>query len=114
AVEPFTDSRAALEHALRDPPDLLLSDVMMPYLDGIELSRRLRATEATRAVPILLLSAHDDLASRVAGFTAGADDFVHKPFQPPELRARIDVHLRLRQQARSLQKTAAELQAALD
>jgi signal transduction histidine kinase len=114
AVEPFMESERALEQALRSPPDLVLSDVMMPVLDGIELARRLRAADATSEVPIVLLSAREDLDAKMAGFAAGVNDYLHKPFQAPELRARIDTHLRLRARTLELERIAGELSAALD
>ena len=113
-VEPFQESTRALEHALHDPPDLIISDVMMPLLDGIELARRLRAQAATRSVPIVLLSARDDIEAKVAGFDAGVDDYLQKPFQALELHARIAAHIRLRSQSRQLEQTASDLRDALD
>jgi signal transduction histidine kinase len=77
-------------------PDAILSDVMMPGVSGYDLCRRLRADPATRALPVVLITARHDVDAAIAGFRSGADDYVVKPFSAEELLARIDVHLRLR------------------
>jgi len=75
------------------PPDLVVLDVMLPEMDGIEVCRRLRR-ERGLAVPIILLTARADEADRIAGLGIGADDYVVKPFSPGELVARVKAHLR--------------------
>ena len=70
-------------------PDLVLSDVEMPGLSGIELTRRLRALACTAAVPILLFSANNRLPTLLEGLEVGADDYLLKPFRPQELLARL-------------------------
>ncbi len=85
----------ALETALALPPDLILLDVMMPGMDGFEVCRRLRAEPSVREVPIVLLTALDDRESRLEGLQAGADDFLSKPYDRAELRARVRTILRL-------------------
>jgi two-component system phosphate regulon response regulator PhoB len=75
-------------------PDLLLLDWMLPGLSGIELCRRLRAREATRTLPIIMLTARGEEGERVRGLAIGADDYVVKPFSVPELMARIRAILR--------------------
>jgi DNA-binding response OmpR family regulator len=82
------DGEEALRLALEAKPDLAVLDVMMPKLDGFELTRRLRAEEATSRMPIILLTARAQDADVQAGFDAGADDYLRKPFSPQELRAR--------------------------
>jgi len=74
-------------------PDLAVLDVMMPKLDGFELTRRLRANEATSRLPIILLTARAQDADVQQGFDAGADDYLRKPFSPQELRARVQAIL---------------------
>ena len=111
-VAPFAESTPALEAILQDPPDLIVSDIMMPGLDGITLARRIRGDARTAQVPVVLLSAREELEAKLAGFEAGADDYVHKPFDVQELRARIDLHLRLRAQARELREALAQLKKA--
>ncbi len=90
----------ALRLATEVLPDLLLLDVMMPGMDGFEVCRRLRAQAATAEVPVVLVTALDDQASRLTGIEAGADDFVSKPFNRAELRARVRTITRLNRYAR--------------
>ena len=111
-VSPFAESPRALEAILAHPPDLVVSDIMMPELDGIALARRVREDPRTSQVPVVLLSAREEVEAKLAGFGAGADDYVHKPFDIQELRARIDLHLRLRGQARQLREALDQLKKA--
>ena len=85
----------ALAQAAKLQPDLILLDVMMPEIDGFEVCRRVRADPAVAEVPIVLVTALDDRGSRLEGIEAGADDFVTKPFDRTELRARIRAITRL-------------------
>ena len=87
------DGFAALAAVATETPDLILSDVMMPGLSGIELVRRLRAESATRDVPIVLLSARAEEGSTGEGIAAGADDYLVKPFSSAELLSRLERHL---------------------
>ena len=82
-----------VRHAL---PDLLLIDWMLPGMSGLSLARQLRREERTRAIPIIMLTARGAEADKIAGFEAGADDYVTKPFSPRELLARIRAVLRRR------------------
>ncbi|MDE3089458.1 MAG: response regulator [Chloroflexota bacterium] len=75
-------------------PDLVLLDVMMPGMDGYEVCKHLRLTPATANVPIIILSALDQIDAKVRGLTTGADDFITKPFDMRELRTRVETHLR--------------------
>jgi diguanylate cyclase (GGDEF)-like protein len=84
----------ALRMAIRDRPDLAVIDVMMPGVDGLELTRRLRGNPATSAMPIIMLTAKGQTVDKVIGLTAGADDYVLKPFDTMELVARIRSMLR--------------------
>ncbi|MEV1147422.1 ATP-binding protein, partial [Micromonospora sp. NPDC049799] len=88
-VETVGDGRAALAAIHRDPPDLVLTDVMMPDVDGFELVRRLRDEPSTRALPIVVLSARAGGDASVVGLDLGADDYVVKPFATAELIARV-------------------------
>jgi len=74
-------------------PDLAVLDVMMPKLDGFELVRRIRADEATKRMPVILLTARAQDPDVQQGFDAGADDYLRKPFSPGELRARVQAIL---------------------
>ncbi len=93
AVEVAADGPAALAAARDRPPDLVVLDVMLPGIDGIEICRRLRAGSD---VPILMLTARDTVADRVLGLDAGADDYLVKPFAYDELLARVRALLRRR------------------
>ncbi len=95
------DGQAALDSALADPPDLVLLDVMMPIMDGVEVLRRLRAHPSTSALPVVLLTAKSLSADKVVGLTAGADDYIVKPFDTLELLARVQTTLRRTAEARS-------------
>ena len=81
-----------LAHA--SPPDLVLLDLMLPEMDGLEVCRRLRRDPVTQAIPIVMLTARGDEVDRVLGLEMGADDYVVKPFSPRELIARIRAVLR--------------------
>jgi len=89
------DGPAALQLAAEIPPDLVLLDVMMPGMNGYEVCRRLRADARLAEVPVILITALDDQASRISGIEAGADDFITKPFNRAELRARVRTITRL-------------------
>jgi len=90
-----SDGEVALSEVAASPPDLILLDVMMPGMDGYEVTRRLRQSEDLPYIPILLITAHDQ-ARLVEGLDAGADDFVRKPVDPDELLARVRSLLRLK------------------
>jgi DNA-binding response OmpR family regulator len=93
-VELADDGHAALVAARDRPPDLVILDLMLPGLDGLEVARRIRAVDD---LPIIMLTARDAVADRVAGLESGADDYVLKPFAFEELLARIRVQLRRRE-----------------
>jgi PAS domain S-box-containing protein len=88
-VTAVTDGQAALEAARADPPDIVISDVMMPRLDGLQLVAALRADRRTAEVPVLLLSARAGQEAAIEGLAAGADDYLVKPFAAAELLARV-------------------------
>jgi len=112
-VQAVTDGEQALAAALADPPDLVLSDVMMPGLDGFGLVAALRADPRTREVPIILLSARAGEEARIEGVQAGADDYLVKPFAAKELLARIEGRLELaRLRARAREQEVQARQAA--
>lgn len=93
AVVGANDGEQALQLALEQPPDLVVLDVMMPKLDGYEVTTRLRQNERTRRIPIILLTARVQEADIARGFEVGADDYVKKPFSPQELGARVQAIL---------------------
>ena len=93
AVTAVEDGPSALDAAADAVPDLVLLDVMMPGLSGIDVCRALRARPETAALPVILLTARSQEADVQAGFRAGADDYMTKPFSPRELVSRIDALL---------------------
>ena len=94
-VEAVADGAAALAAVAARPPDLVLTDAMMPGIDGFELLRRLRAQPETRAIPVVILSARAGDEAKVEGLHAGADDYLTKPFSARELVARVGTQLKL-------------------
>jgi DNA-binding response OmpR family regulator len=103
------DGLAALTTAQDDPPDLVLTDIMMPGLDGFGLLRELRTDARTRTIPVILLSARAGEESAIEGLDAGADDYLAKAFSAQELLARVRTHLEL---ARVRREWATELEQA--
>ncbi|TIG37593.1 two-component system response regulator, partial [Legionella pneumophila] len=93
--------------ALEAPPHLVLTDLHMPYMDGLELTRRLKALDPL--LPVLLLTADRDHETRLRGLEAGADDFLNRPFDLTELRLRVKGHL----ERRRLQEKLEDLERAL-
>ena len=93
-VHAVADGQAALNAMEEHVPDLVLSDVMMPVLDGFELLRRIRANPQTREIPVVLLSARAGEESRIEGLEASADDYIVKPFSARELLATVDAHIK--------------------
>jgi CheY-like chemotaxis protein len=96
------------------PPDLVLLDVRMPGLTGLEVCRRLKADPGAQAIPVIFLSAAGESEDIVAGFEAGGADYVAKPFRAPELLARVRAHLELKRGREAQTRLIAELQEALD
>ena len=83
------DGHAALRSVEKSPPDLVLLDIVMPDLDGYEVCRRLRASELTREVPVMFLSALEDVNDKTRGFEVGGNDYLTKPFEVLEVKARV-------------------------
>jgi putative two-component system response regulator len=83
------NGKEALERVAEERPHIIILDVLMPVMDGYETCRRLKENEYTRFIPIVMLTALNSLADKVRGIEAGADDFITKPFQKPELMARV-------------------------
>lgn len=116
-VETVADGAAALASIGHLKPDLVLTDVMMPKIDGFELLRKLRCDPQTKDLPIILLSARAGEESRIEGLDAGADDYLIKPFSARELLARVEATLKLsrlrKQSAQALSKSEKRAQLAL-
>jgi DNA-binding response OmpR family regulator len=89
-VVSMSDGQAALAAALADPPDVLILDVMLPVLDGVEVLGRLRADDRSRAIPIIMLTAKGQRADRDAALGKGADLFITKPFSNAEVIAAVN------------------------
>ena len=98
------NGRAALQAVLEKTPDLILLDIQMPELDGFEICKRLKQKEQTRNVPVIFLSAADDIESKIKGFEVGGIDYITKPFQLEEVLIRVNNQL-------SLQTAKKEIQA---
>lgn len=95
-VRVAASGQRAIEAVRLEPPDLVLLDVSMPGMDGYACCRALKADPATAAIPVIFLTAHAGTEHVLAGFAAGAVDYVTKPFREPELCARVSTHLELR------------------
>ncbi len=103
-IDQAEDGEAGIQRAESDPPDLILLDVMMPDLNGFEVCKRLKAREDFRLTPIVLITGLSDVKDRVAGILAGADDFLSKPFEQTELKARVRSLLRLKRYTDDLER----------
>ncbi|MHB1043709.1 MAG: response regulator transcription factor [Eubacteriales bacterium] len=97
-VTGVTGGREAVKAAREEKPDLIILDIMLPEMDGYDVLRALKAGRETSAIPVIMLSAKDEVLDRVLGLELGADDYVSKPFSPREIVARVKVHLRRRAQ----------------
>jgi len=105
------DGEAGWAAVREQEPALVVSDVMMPKADGTELCRRIKAEEALRAIPVLLLTARAGEEATLEGLEAGADDYVEKPFGPEELRRRIDNHLSARRHLEARYREEVSIEA---
>jgi diguanylate cyclase (GGDEF)-like protein len=110
AVETATGGREALERVARHAPDLILLDVMMPDLDGFEVTRRVKRNPSLPFIPIILVTARDSTEDKVAGLDAGADDYLTKPINFPELEARVRSMLRIKELQDELGEKNRELE----
>jgi phosphoserine phosphatase RsbU/P len=97
----------AIDAVRRNPPDLILLDIVMPDIDGYEICRRLRAAEATRELPIMFLSSLEDVKDKARGFEVGGNDYLTKPFEVLEVKARVRSLLKAKSYADAV-KAAAE------
>jgi DNA-binding response OmpR family regulator len=107
-VEIATDGAAGLDRALSDPPELVVLDLMLPNLGGLEVCRRIRAAAP---VPVIILTALGEETDRIVGLELGADDYVAKPFSPRELTARVKAVLRRASGPLAAAQTPAVLRA---
>lgn len=95
AVRTANHGKDALRLLGEERPDLILLDIVMPEMDGLELCRLLKEQEATRDIPVIFISSLDNTADKLSGFAAGGVDYIIKPFHPAEVLARVDTHLKL-------------------
>ena len=109
-VEGASDGQAALDAVTRNCPDLILLDVMMPKMDGIEVVRRLKANRELPFIPVIMQTALDSTENKVEGLDAGADDYITKPINFAELEARVNSLLRIK----ALQTALAERETELE
>ncbi|ODC05507.1 hypothetical protein BFW38_14900 [Terasakiispira papahanaumokuakeensis] len=101
-----TSGESALQQVTRFPPDLILLDVMMPGIDGLEVCRRLKASEETAHIPVIFITAHHQVDDELAGFEAGAVDFISKPINPVIVKVRVNTHMALKRQSDLLKSIA--------
>jgi signal transduction histidine kinase/CheY-like chemotaxis protein len=109
-----TNGKEAVEIAKREKPDLIIMDIMMPVMDGIEAARAVKEDQRTKGIPVLLLTAYGGNEPMTAGLDAGADDFIEKPFEPEALRARVRAHLRAKALFDSLEQMGRDREMIAD
>ncbi|TAK07025.1 MAG: response regulator [Candidatus Manganitrophaceae bacterium] len=107
------DGKEGVDRAKSDIPDLIISDVMMPYKDGYQLCREVKEEPRTCHIPIILLTAKTDLSTKIEGLELGADDYLTKPFNSQELRARVRSLISLRKLEREIQLRSHQLEETL-
>jgi len=107
--ESAADGAEALDKVEESPPDLILLDVMMPRIDGMEVARRIKANAALPFIPIIMQTALDATENKVEGLEAGADDYITKPIDFPELKARLKSMLRIKRLQEELEEREREL-----
>lgn len=112
-VRPVPNGKLALSAAQKMPPDIVLLDIMMPEMDGYEVCQRLKDSEVTKDIPVIFISAINDVMDKVKAFAVGGVDFITKPFQVEEVLARIDTHLKICSLQQSLQEKNQDLATAI-
>ena len=110
AIRSLRKGRMVFQSVLSAPPDLILLDIMMPDMDGYNVCQQLKADERTREIPIIFLSALDEVKDKVKGFMLGGIDYITKPFQVEEVLARVKTHLSLRTMQQRLEAQNEQLQ----
>lgn len=108
------DGEIALQIVDRTQPDLILLDIMMPKIDGFETCRRLKANQSTADIPVIFITAKDEVESVVEGFEVGGVDYITKPFQYEEVRARVATHLTIKRLRDGLEEANKQIQAQKD
>lgn len=105
------NGQQAVELSFRERPDLIILDVMMPQMDGLEACRLIKDDAATRDIPVIFLSARDETDVKVSGLSLGANDYISKPFKAEELMARVHVAMRLKRERDQLRTRVEEAEA---
>jgi formate hydrogenlyase transcriptional activator len=112
-VRGVPDGPMALTVVENKPPELILLDIKMPGMDGFEVCRQIKADETSSDIPILFLSALDQLEDKLKGFSIGAADFITKPFRAQEVLARVDIHIKFSRLRRNLEEQVVERTAEI-
>jgi len=107
-VRPAEKAQTAIDSALAKPPGLILLDVRLPEMDGFEVCRHLKQDERTRHVPVIFVSALDDIEAKIQSFEAGGVDYISKPFQEQEILARVKTHMSLFRMQQHLEQLVEE------
>jgi two-component system sensor histidine kinase/response regulator len=107
---PITDPQSALRSAKHHPPDLILLDIKMPVMDGFELCQTLKKEDGLKDIPVIFISALNETADKTRAFELGGVDYISKPFQEREVKARVKAHLDLRLQKQQLVENLEKLQ----
>ncbi len=110
-VRAFTNSQFAMQSAFSNPPDLVLLDIRMPELDGFTFCMKLKENAKTSDIPVIFISALHETEDKVKAFDAGGVDYITKPFQEPEVMARVQAHIHIRTMQKQLETQNACLQA---
>ncbi len=110
-VRPAPDGEFALNFAQSNPPDMILLDVMLPQMTGYEVCQRLKADDRTRDIPVIFISALDEIDNEVKGFEVGGVDYITKPIQTREVLVRVETHLALRNLQKELHARNLRLHA---
>lgn len=113
-VRPASNGSLALSSARTESPDLILLDILMPNMDGYEVCKQLKSDELTHEIPVIFISAINEVVDKVKAFTVGGVDYITKPFQVEEVLARVETHLALRNLQRNLQEKNEELAITLE
>ncbi len=113
-VRPALNGEIAIKAVNTSSPDLILLDIRMPGMDGYEVCKQLKSEEKTRRIPVIFISALNELDDKIKAFSLGGVDYITKPFQAEEVLARVKTHLTLRSLQKSLEDKNAQLQKALD
>ncbi|MEI7501359.1 MAG: response regulator, partial [Bacteroidota bacterium] len=109
-IRPVSNGDIALQVAEKEKPDLILLDIMMPGINGYEVCRRLKENPDLSDIPVIFISALSDTKDIVKALALGGVDFINKPFQAEEVKARVNTHLKLKQQSKELKRQSQELQ----